>query len=483
MALGTTASETVSLENQGSAAVTVSQVSVSGQPFSVSGEGDLPITVAAGGTYSLTVNFSPNAAGTAAGQLMIGSNATADGTLTIGLSGVGTAGSAANSPELSSLSCANGSVTGAGTDSCIITLSAAAASGGFAVNLTSNNSAVTVPASVTVAAGSTTANFTATVSAVSSAQTVTLTASAGGVAETFVLQLNAAGQTGATVPVLSGLSCTSGSMTGAGTDRCTVTLSAAAASGGFAVNLASNNSAVAVPASVTVPAGSTTASFTATVSAVSSAQTVTLTASAGGVAETFALQLNAEVPTLSINATSVAFGNVNLNSPATQSLLLRSTGTAAVTVSAATVIGSGFTISGASFPISLNPNQTATLSVQFDPTVAGTAAGTLTIVSTSLTNPTAIIGLSGTGVVGVLYQVNLSWDAPTSSSDPVAGYNVYRSPSGASTYQQLNAAVVAQTTYVDTGVQNGQTYDYIVESVDASGIESAPSNTATIPIP
>jgi fibronectin type 3 domain-containing protein len=47
----------------------------------------------------------------------------------------------------------------------------------------------------------------------------------------------------------------------------------------------------------------------------------------------------------------------------------------------------------------------------------------------------------------------------------------------------LNAAVVAQTTYVDTGVQNGQTYDYIVESVDASGIESAPSNTATIPIP
>ena len=483
VALGTTASEAVSLENQGSAAVTVSQVSVSGQPFSVSGEGDLPITVAAGGTYSLTVNFSPNAAGTAAGQLMIGSNATADGTLTIGLSGVGTAGSAANSPELSSLSCANGSVTGAGTDSCIITLSAAAASGGFAVNLTSNNSAVTVPASVTVAAGSTTANFTATVSAVSSAQTVTLTASAGGVAETFVLQLNAAGQTGATVPVLSGLSCTSGSMTGAGTDRCTVTLSAAAASGGFAVNLASNNSAVAVPASVTVPAGSTTASFTATVSAVSSAQTVTLTASAGGVAETFALQLNAEVPTLSINATSVAFGNVNLNSPATQSLLLRSTGTAAVTVSAATVIGSGFTISGASFPISLNPNQTATLSVQFDPTVAGTAAGTLTIVSTSLTNPTAIIGLSGTGVVGVLYQVNLSWDAPTSSSDPVAGYNVYRSPSGASTYQQLNAAVVAQTTYVDTGVQNGQTYDYIVESVDASGIESAPSNTATIPIP
>jgi hypothetical protein len=53
----------------------------------------------------------------------------------------------------------------------------------------------------------------------------------------------------------------------------------------------------------------------------------------------------------------------------------------------------------------------------------------------------------------------------------------------ASTYQQLNTAVVTQTSYVDTGVQDGQSYDYIVESVDSSGIESAPSNTATVPIP
>ena len=381
VALGNTVSETVSLTNQGSAAVTVSQVSVSGQPFSVSGVGDLPITIAAGGTYILSVNFSPNATGTAAGQLMIGSNATADGTLTIGLSGVGTTASATNSLELISFNC--------------------------------NQTAVT----------------------------------------------------------------------GAGSDNCTVTVSAAAASGGFAVNLASSNSAVSVPASVTVVAGSTTAIFTATVSAVNSAQTATLTASAGSVTEIFALQLGTGVATLSLNATTIAFGNVNLNSPATQSLVLSSTGASAVTVSAATVIGNGFTISGAGFPISLTTNQTATLSVQFDPTVAGAASGTLTIVSTSLTNPIAIIGLSGTGVVEVPYQVNLSWDAPTSSPDPVAGYYVYRSPSGASTFQQLNIAAVTQTSYVDTGVQDGQTYDYIVESVDAAGDESAPSNTATIPIP
>jgi fibronectin type 3 domain-containing protein len=36
---------------------------------------------------------------------------------------------------------------------------------------------------------------------------------------------------------------------------------------------------------------------------------------------------------------------------------------------------------------------------------------------------------------------------------------------------------------VDTTVSNGQTYDYIVESVDASGVTSAPSNMASAAIP
>src|SRR5208282_194369 len=103
---------------------------------------------------------------------------------------------------------------------------------------------------------------------------------------------------GTGVSVLSGLSCSNGSFTGAGTDSCTVTLNVAAASGGFAVSLASNNSAVTVPASVTVAAGATTASFAATVSSVSTAQAVTLTASANSVAKTFALQLGTGVPTL-----------------------------------------------------------------------------------------------------------------------------------------------------------------------------------------
>lgn len=86
-------------------------------------------------------------------------------------------GSGSYGDELSALTCGSGSLTGAGTDACTVTLTEAAGSGGFVVTLASSTGSVTVPASVTVAAGATTAGFTATASAVSSAQTATLTAS------------------------------------------------------------------------------------------------------------------------------------------------------------------------------------------------------------------------------------------------------------------------------------------------------------------
>ena len=289
------------------------------------------------------------------------------------------------------------------------------------------------------------------------------------------------GRGGATA-TLSNLSCSNASLTGSVTDACTITLSGAAPSGGLSVSLSSSSGAVTVPTTVTVPANATSAGFTAAVSSVGTAQAVTLTASAGAVSKSFALQLNAFTPTLSINATSISFGSVVLNTSATQSVTLSSTGTAAVTISAATLAGTGFTMSGASFPATLNPGQAITLSVQFDPTIAGAMTGQLTITSNSSIRPTAAISLSGTGET-VSHQVDLSWQAPSASSDPIAGYNVYRSSNGGSSYQRMNSSEVTQTTYVDTTVLGGQSYDFVVRSVDSSGVESAPSNMTGVTIP
>jgi len=81
------------------------------------------------------------------------------------------------------------------------------------------------------------------------------------------------------------------------------------------------------------------------------------------------------------------------------------------------------------------------------------------------------------------YYVGLTWAAPLSSPDPVAGYNAYRSPSGAGAWQVLNSTVIGSAAYNDTSVLLGGSYDYIVKSVDAQGVESAPSNIATATIP
>jgi hypothetical protein len=186
---------------------------------------------------------------------------------------------------------------------------------------------------------------------------------------------------------------------------------------------------------------------------------------------------------LSINATSIAFGNVVLSTPTTQTVILTSSGTGSVTVNSVTLTGTGFTLSGPTFPETLTSGQTATVGVEFDPTVLGAASGTLTVSSTSSTNPTAALAVTGTGIAATSYEVDLNWDAPTDSTDPVAGYNIYRAVSGSSTYTLLNGSVDTLTSYVDSTVQNGTTYDYEIESVDASGVTSAPTSPLPVAIP
>ena len=315
-------------------------------------------------------------------------------------------------------------------------------------------------------------------------QTATLTISfdpttAGSLTGAVTISSNAASATislsgtGQAPATLSTVSCSSGSLTGAGTDACTVALTSAATSA-TTVTLSSSSSAVTVPASVTIASGSSSAGFTATATAVSSTQTATLTATATGVSKTFALTLNATTPNLTLSATNVAFGNVQLDTPATQSVTMTSSGTAAVTVSAGTLSGSGFSMPGSKFPVTLNPGQTQTLEIQFDPSTADAAAGTVAL-SSNCSMGAMIVTLSGTGATATSYEVQLSWAAPASSSDPVVGYHIYRANSGGS-YQLLNSSVNQPTAYNDTTVQAGATYNYEVTSVDAAGVESAPSN-------
>jgi Abnormal spindle-like microcephaly-assoc'd, ASPM-SPD-2-Hydin len=190
----------------------------------------------------------------------------------------------------------------------------------------------------------------------------------------------------------------------------------------------------------------------------------------------------ATTPQLLFSSTALSFGNVTVGSTATLSLRLISSGTSPVTVNTAALTGTGFSNSGTSFPVVLNPDQSVTLELQFDPTAETAATGQLTIKSDSTTGSTTQISLSGTGTA-VQHTIELTWDAPSTSPDPVAGYNVFRSIDNGTSFTKVNSSVGAQTDYTDSDVQSGATYIYQVTSVDASDTESSPSNRISLTIP
>ena len=92
-------------------------------------------------------------------------------------------------PTVSALSCNPTTLFSGGTSTCTVTLSGAAASGGTSVSLSDNSPVLTVPGSVTVSSGNTSATFSATAGTVASNQTAVITASANGGSKTASLSL------------------------------------------------------------------------------------------------------------------------------------------------------------------------------------------------------------------------------------------------------------------------------------------------------
>jgi hypothetical protein len=81
---------------------------------------------------------------------------------------------------------------------------------------------------------------------------------------------------------------------------------------------------------------------------------------------------------------------------------------------------------------------------------------------------------------GTSYVVDLRWDASTSND--VAGYNVYRGPDGV-TWEKINDSPVASTYYNDSAVIDGSTYYYSATAVSVSGEESKKTPAIKVSIP
>jgi hypothetical protein len=229
--------------------------------------------------------------------------------------------------SLSSLSLNPTTLTGGNSSTGTVTLSGPAPSGGAQVALSSSDTSVaTVPSSVTVAAGATSATFSVSTSAVTASTTVTISASYAGVTKTASLTVHPAAPP---PPMLTSLTLSPTSVTGGNSSTGTVTLSGPAPSGGAQVALSSSDTSVAaVPSSVTVAAGATSATFTISTGSVSASTMITISASYAGVTKAASLTVNPVPPppptlsSLTLNPSTVvggvqsSTGKVTLSAPA-----------------------------------------------------------------------------------------------------------------------------------------------------------------------
>ena len=424
----TSAAQTVTLANSGSAALGPISFAVTG-PFVVSaGTCSAGGTVAAGSSCAIGVSFLPTATGAASGTLTFSHNAT-PATTVVSLAGTGalpaapvataSPGSLAFATTLVGASSAVQIATLANSGNAPLLLGAVTTSAGFIV------SGGTCSTGLSLAAGaSCTASiaFAPTVAGVASG---TLTFNHNASPSTSTVALSGSASTPVPVAVLTPPALTFSQVTGtvsaAQTVRVSNSGSAPLALSGIAITGAqasefrqiatSCGSAIAAGASCSVdvafaPAanGSRTASLVVTHNAAGSPSTVALSGSGNSTPQ----------PVVSVSNNVIDLGAVPLGASATGSVTVTNSGQAPLVFSALTLAGSAaadYALAGTCAPgLSMPPGQTCTLSVRFAPTALAARPASLALASNA---PAVAVGLNGTGAVAAAPAITL---APTAQN-------------------------------------------------------------------
>jgi hypothetical protein len=162
-----------------------------------------------------------------------------------------------SSAALSSLTLNVNTLTGGQGGVGHVTLTAPAPAGHVLLTLSSSSPAITLPPDVTVSSGTTTGLFAFNALPVDDTTLATITASYGASTASANVTINPARTANLWV---TGLTLNPSTVTGGGASTATVTLNAAAPTGGASVQLAAMSPAT-VPPTITVPAGTTSATF------------------------------------------------------------------------------------------------------------------------------------------------------------------------------------------------------------------------------
>ena len=432
----------------------------------------VPVTVPAGAT---TAPFTINAATSPPVTTATAITVTATG-------GGGSATTTVNivAPTLAGVTVSAPSVLQGGSLTGTVTLTGPAPPGGLPVTFTfAANGAATAlanAASITVPANATTAPFTITTATsptvtASTAVTITATGPTNAVAATFNI-----------VPPLSGVNVNAATVIQGNSLGGTVTLSAPAPSGGTVVGF-SFNSPLANAASVTVPAGATTASFTITTSPtppVTASTPVTVTATAGGVSQSasFFILPPPSLTSLTLDNTALVqtdslTGTVTLNEPAptggTQVNLALTDSTGQVAVPSYVVVPQG--ASSVTFPVT---SIVGAITVPTPITITASLGNVMQTATFTLL-PTRLTGISldqtqiqgggtGTGTVtlqmaapaggnGITINLSVTDTAGNATSAASTPASVTVLPGQTSASFTLTTSAVAQTLNVEVTAQ------------------------------
>ena len=414
----TSAAQVFTFTNTSTIAETASAVAATGD-YAVSANTCASVSIAASGTCTISVTFTPTGAGMRSGTLLVTNSSTGDPTLTATLTGTGLDTTATLTPasaDFGSVYAGGGTsaakvFTVTNTSATAITLKSVAIGGNFTDTTTCG---------ATLAAGA-----TCTVSVIfaplsSGSLTGTLTVSNSTTANP-TLTANLTGSGLPTTATLSPLTATYGNtIVGAtsaaqtfvwtNTSSIALTVSKISTTGNFAVSATTCTGSIAANATCTVsvtftPTALGTQTGTVTVASTSSADP-TLTATLMGVG----------VADVQASVSSLYFGNVDVGtSSAAQTITITNYTNASIALTSILITGDyadtttcGSSIAGLS---------SCTISVVFTPSTTGARTGTVTVNTNDTKYPVIVVALTGNGV-------DFSIAVAPASGSTIAGYNV-----------------------------------------------------------
>lgn len=474
--VGSSTSQPFTLTNTGTGNISISQVAAAGAGFTVSGFPGA-VTLAAGQSLPLTANYSPASAGAAVGSISIVSTAT-NSPLAISLSGtgaqpqisvapsslsfgnlvVGTSGTqklTISNPGTATLNVTQATLAGTGFTTSGLALPLSLAPGGA-----SSFNVGFAPASAGAVSGSITLISNAP------ASSLVIPFSGSGVAST--LQLSVSPTSLSFGNLVTGTSATK-NVTISNTGNSSVSVSQISATGtGF------STSGVALP--LTLAAGQSTSLGVkfAPASAGTLSGSVTVVSNAANSPATLTVSGTGVQAQIVVVPSSVSFGSASVGVTNSQTLTIQNPGTSALSVTQASLSGAGFTFFGLALPLSVPAGGSSTFNVGFTPASAGSASGSITLISNT-TNSPLVVPFSGTGIASTLQlsasPASLNFGSLTTGASAMQTVTISNTGNSSVSISQLSASGTGYATNavaVPLSLAAGQSTSFSVTFAPAS---------------